>query len=179
MSPQARPATAKALAELTHRERLQPSLLDRLTDQEPGNPRESREQRDFSLSRLRETVLRDLAWLLNTTNLASAQDLGAAPQVAASVLNYGVPELSGRTLTGTDAMEIERNLRQAVADFEPRIIRHTLKVRLEVNEGQMSHNAMTFLIEGDLWAQPVPLRLYLKTEIDLDLGDVKVSAYAG
>ncbi len=174
-----RPRLAKPLAELTHRERLQPSLLDRLTDYEPGNTRESREQRDFSLNRLRETVLRDLAWLLNTTNLAAAQDLGAYPEAANSVINFGIPDLSGITVSGTDAAVLERTLRQAVADFEPRIIRQTLRVRLEVNEGQMNHNAMTFFIEGDLWAQPVPLRLYLKTEIDFDIGDVKVSSYAG
>ncbi|WP_295446367.1 type VI secretion system baseplate subunit TssE [uncultured Thiodictyon sp.] len=167
------------MAELTHRERLQPSLLDRLTDYEPGNPQESREQRDFSLGRLRETVLRDLAWLLNTTNLAAAQDLSAYPDAASSVVNFGIPDLSGTTLSGTDAAALERTLRQAVADFEPRIIGQTLKVRLEINETQMSHNAMTFLIEGDLWAQPVPLRLYLKTEIDLEMGDVTVSSYAG
>ncbi len=167
------------MAELIHRERLQPSLLDRLTDDEPGNPREAREQRDFSLSRLRETVLRDLAWLLNTTNLAAAQDLSAYPEVSGSVLNFGIPDLSGTTLSGTDPAALERTLRQAITDFEPRLIRHTLNVRLEVNEGQMTHHAMTFLIEGDLWAQPVPLRIYLKTEIDLEMGDVKVSPYTG
>lgn len=167
------------MAELTHRERLQPSLLDRLTDDEPENSHEAREQRVFSLSRLRESVLRDLGWLLNTANLACAQDLSAYPEAAGSVLNYGVPDLSGKTVSGTDAAALEPALRQAVADFEPRIIRHTLKVRLDVNAEQMSRNAITFLIEGDLWAQPVPLHLYLKTEIDLDMGDVKVSAYAG
>ncbi|HYN78264.1 MAG TPA: type VI secretion system baseplate subunit TssE [Lamprocystis sp. (in: g-proteobacteria)] len=167
------------MAELTIKERLQPSLLDRLTDYEPDNPRESREQRDFTLARLRETILRDLAWLLNTTNLASAQSLDAYPEVAASVLNYGIPDLSGKTLSGTDPAGLERTLRQTIADFEPRIMRQTLQVRLEVDADQMGQNAMTFLIEGDLWAQPVPLRLYLKTEIDLEMGDVKVSAYAG
>lgn len=95
------------------------------------------------------------------------------------MLNYGVPELSGRTLSGTDGPALERALRQCIAAFEPRILPQTLKVRLEVNEEQMSHNAMTFLIEGDLWAQPTPLRLYLKTEIDLDLGDVKISPQVG
>jgi type VI secretion system protein ImpF len=167
------------LAELTHKERLQPSLLDRLTDLEPEKTQESREQRVFPLTRLREAVLRDLAWLLNTTNLAAGQDLGPYPQVVSSVLNYGMPDLSGTTVAGTDASGLERALRQAIADFEPRILRHTLSVRLEINEGQMSHNAMTFLIEGELWAQPVPLRLYLKTEIDLEIGDVKVTGQAG
>jgi type VI secretion system protein ImpF len=50
---------------------------------------------------------------------------------------------------------------------------------MDVNEDQMSHNAITFLIEGDLWAQPTPLRIYLKTQIDLDLGDVKITPQAG
>jgi type VI secretion system protein ImpF len=167
------------LAELTPKERLQPSLLDRLIDDAPEKTQESREQRVFSLSRLRDAAMRDLAWLLNTTNLAAGQDISAYPEVADSVVNYGIPDLSGMTVSGTDVAALERALRQAIADFEPRILRHTLSVRLEMNEGQMSHNAMTFLIEGELWAQPVPLRLYLKTEIDLDIGDVKVSGQAG
>jgi type VI secretion system protein ImpF len=133
----------------------------------------------FSLSRLRDAALRDLAWLLNTTNLAAGQDLNAYPEVANSVVNYGMPDLSGMTVAGTDVAVLERAMRQAIVDFEPRILRNTLSVRLEVNENQMSHNAMTFLIEGELWAQPVPLRLYLKTQIDLDIGDVKISGQAG
>ena len=158
---------------------MQPSLLDRLTDDEPEKTQEPREQRVFTLARLRESVLRDLGWLLNTTNLAAAQDLSPYPPVAASVVNYGIPDLSGKTVSGTDAAALERALHQAITDFEPRIIRHTLKVRLDINEARMSHNAIAFLIEGDLWAQPMPLHLYLKTEIDLEMGDVTVSPYAG
>lgn len=167
------------MAELTHKERLQPSLLDRLIDNEREKTQESREQRVFSMTRLRDAALRDLAWLLNTTNLAAGQDLSAYPEVGSSVLNYGLPDLSGMTVVGTDVSMLERALRQAISDFEPRILRHTLSVRLEANETQMSHNAMTFLIEGELWAQPVPLRLYLRTEIDLDVGDVRVSGQTG
>jgi len=148
-------------------------------DNEPDKTQESREQRVFSLTRLRDAALRDLAWLLNTTNLAAGQDLSAYPEVTSSVLNFGLPDLAGLSVSGTDVAELERTLRQAIANFEPRILRHTLSVRLEVNESQMSHNAMTFLIEGELWAQPVPLRLYLKTEIDLDSGDVRVSGQTG
>jgi len=38
----------------------------------------------------------------------------------------------------------------------------------------MSRSALTFEIEGELWAQPLPLQLYLKTEIDLESGQVKI-----
>jgi type VI secretion system protein ImpF len=167
------------LAELSVKERLQPSLLDRLTDHEPGKSQEAREQRVFSVTRLREAVLRDLTWLLNTTNLEAGQDLEPFPEVARSVLNYGIPDLSGISVSGTDVPGLERALRQAISEFEPRILRDGLRVRLEINETQMTHNAMTFLIEGELWAEPVPLRLYLKSEIDLDTGEATVSGYAG
>jgi len=39
----------------------------------------------------------------------------------------------------------------------------------------MNRNAVAFEIEGDLWAQPVPLHLFLRTEIDLDSGSFSVS----
>lgn len=57
------------MAELTPPERLQPSLLDHLTDDEPAASQETRSPRVLSIQRLRESVLRDLGWLLNTTNL--------------------------------------------------------------------------------------------------------------
>jgi type VI secretion system protein ImpF len=47
-------------------------------------------------------------------------------------------------------------------------------VRVILAEDMMSHNTLTFIISGDLWAQPLPLQLSLKTEIDLESGQVKV-----
>jgi type VI secretion system protein ImpF len=31
------------------------------------------------------------------------------------------------------------------------------------------------LIEAELWAQPLPLRLFLRTDLDLETGEVQVS----
>jgi type VI secretion system protein ImpF len=167
------------VVELTPRERLQPSLLDRLTDQEPEVQQESRERRVLSPQKLREVVRRDLGWLFNAINMASVEDLSAYPQVARSVVNYGLPDLSGRTTSGMDPLQLERMLRQVIRDFEPRILPNTLRVKLVVDEAKMSHNAMIFDIEGELWAQPVPLRLYLRTEVDLEVGEIRVNETAG
>ena len=46
-------------------ERIQPCLLDRLTDENPEAVKESRNERVISVKRYREGVLRDLIWLLN------------------------------------------------------------------------------------------------------------------
>ncbi|MBE0434856.1 MAG: type VI secretion system baseplate subunit TssE [Methylomicrobium sp.] len=162
------------MAELTQKERLQPSLLDRLTDDAPEKTQESREQRVLSLTKLRQCVLRDMGWLLNTGTLDAVQDLDAYPWVTHSVVNYGIPDLAGRTLSGTDILEIEHRVKQAIWDFEPRIMSDSLKVTVSTTEDQMNHNAMSFTIEGDLWAQPLPLRLYLKTELDLETGNMSI-----
>ncbi len=163
------------MAELTPMERLQPSLLDRLTDDEPDKRQEAREQRVMSMRRLRQSVLRDLAWLLNSGNLESVEDLDDCPMVAHSVVNYGLPDLAGQAASGMDLPAVERALRQAIWDFEPRILRNTVKIRSVVAKDEMNRNAVAFEIEGELWAQPVPLHLFLRTEVDLDSGTLSVS----
>src|SRR5262245_15118678 len=101
------------MAELTQKERLQPSLLDRLIDDDPTSRVESREQRVFAMTRLRELVLRDLAWLLNCESLENLEDLEPFPFVKKSVVNFGVPALSGTTLSGTNLQLLEKRVRLA------------------------------------------------------------------
>jgi len=69
---------------------------------------------------------------------------------------------------------MERLLRQAIWTFEPRLNKNSIRVRLVADPLLMSHNALSFSIEAELWAQPIPLRLFLKTEIDLEAGNAVV-----
>src|SRR5262245_38776430 len=162
------------MAELTTQERLQPSLLDRLIDDEPGRTQESRDRRVLSLPRLREAVLRDLAWLFNTTNLEVAEDLAEAPHVARSVLNFGMPELTGSTVAGLDPVALERQVRECICRFEPRLRRQSLEVRVTHAPEESHHRALEFEIVGELLANPIPLQLFLKTEIDLENGTAEI-----
>lgn len=162
------------MADLTPKDRLQPSLLDRLTDDEPDKAQESREKRVLSANRLRECVLRDLAWLLNAVRMPSSEDIERYPFAARSVINFGLPPLSGNVVSGLDIKELENIMLQAIRDFEPRILRNSVKVRAVLARDLMAHNTLSFEITGDLWAQPLPLQLYLKTEIDLENGQVKI-----
>lgn len=167
------------MAELTQKERLQPALLDRLTDDESEKNQESRDKRVLTMRKLRESVLRDLSWLLNTTHLEAAEDLAGFPEVVHSVLNYGMQDLAGTVASSTDVGELQRKLRQVIWDFEPRILRDSVNVRVSVSDEQMNSNAMTFEIEGDLWGQPLPQRLFLKTVVDLDTHNVVVEDLSG
>ena len=65
--------------QLLPQDRLQPALLDRLTDDEPDKKVEPREARVLSKRRMRESVLRDLAWLFNATQLEAVDALASAP----------------------------------------------------------------------------------------------------
>jgi type VI secretion system protein ImpF len=162
------------MAELTVRERRQPSLLDRLTDDEPTVKLESRDRRIMSPQQLRRSVLRDLAWLMNTSTRFSPEELKEFPLVAASVLNYGIADLCGLTGSSVDAPLVERMVQAAVKRFEPRILPASLSVRASADAEAMSPNALSFEIKGSLWAQPMPERLYVKTEVDLETGQCLV-----
>jgi type VI secretion system protein ImpF len=156
---------------------VQPSLLDRLTDDEPQNEREARDLRAFSLSRLREAVLRDLSWLLNTSRMASPNELAAYPYVAASVLNYGVPATTGQVKAGIDTTALVRELRAALQLYEPRLLADSLRISLARQEGRGID--FQFLIEAELWAHPAPVRMTLRTEPDRELDIVRVVEQAG
>lgn len=158
------------MAELTPNERLQPSLLDRLTDNSPKTETESREERVLSFRQLRKSVIRDLEWILNTGHLETTQDLSEYPEVRRSVLNYGIPDIAGATASSMDAYQLELALRQAILDFEPRILPHNLRIQIIRDDKEMSINSIILEIEGEVWGQPVPEHLYLKTVLDLELG---------
>jgi type VI secretion system protein ImpF len=164
------------MPELTPQERLQPALLDRLTDEQPDVSVEPRERRVMSKRQLRQAVLRDLAWLFNTTRVESGVDLSHAPQARRSVLNFGLPALSGHSATSIDVTTLERAIRQSILDFEPRILPGSLRVRAVVHASQLDHhNIIGVEIQGHLWAQPMPLELLVRTEIDLETGRVEVA----
>jgi type VI secretion system protein ImpF len=154
-------------------DRLQPSLLDRLSDDNPRKEHESREQRTISLEKYTQSVLRDLEWLLNTGCLGAIQDLNGYPEVKKSVLNLGVPDYAGQTSSSLTSVALERVIRQAILDFEPRILAKSLKVRI-AERGR--NNSVVFRIEGELWWQPMPEHLYLTTVLDLELGKIEVKS---
>jgi type VI secretion system protein ImpF len=162
------------MAELTPKERLQPSLLDRLADNEPSKTIESRDQRILSIEKIHDCVVRDLAWLFNSENLSSGIDLTEYPDAAASTLNYGIPSFSGRFHGQQDERQVEANLRESILRFEPRLIAESLHVRARFENSDGQPHLLSFEIEAMLWAQPVPLQLLVKAEVDLESGDFNV-----
>jgi type VI secretion system protein ImpF len=152
---------------LRGRERLQPSLLDRLTDVNPSNKRETADQQALTMQQLRQAVLRDLAWLLNATNLVTVdEDLSERPLLAGSTLNFGIPGFAGMIESSGRIGSLEKELATAIKRFEPRIRPESLRVRTRGSDD--SSTSLVFEIEGELWAQPVPQALFVQTQIEVE-----------
>ena len=164
------------MSDLSLKEQLQPSLLDRLIDHEPQQANESHQRRAATLEEIRDSVIRDLNWLFNVEDLGAVHDLSTFQHIKKSVLNYGVSSVSGRTVGGMGKKDVEVLVRDSIRHFEPRILPETLEVRANLHPDTYSQHAIVLEIVADLWAHPLPIQLFLQTEIDIDSGKVVVKA---
>jgi type VI secretion system protein ImpF len=172
------------------KQRLTPTLFDKLVadlaipglrDPSVEAPETSREaMRHYSIpnierfteSALRATIRRDLAWLLNTTNLGAVQNLEPYPHVKTSVLNYGVPDLAGKSLHRRTILHRAREIREAIRNFESRLEPESLVVE---PSGRESGNTITFLIHGDISSAAKLMPVHFRTELDADTASIDVS----
>lgn len=130
---------------------------------------------------LREAVRRDIEALFNVERFESGLQLTDAekkdfetpqdmiadfPHVRRSVLNYGVPSFSGRSMSDFDLAALAKELREVIAVFEPRLKRDTIRVKV----AQGDRTGMRIEVDAMLMLSPVPERLRLSTMIDLDNG---------
>lgn len=158
------------------RDRLQPALLDRLIDDAPLVRSEPVDAKTISKNRLREIVLRDLSQLFNACGGFDHLEDRTFSHVKRSVLNFGVPPLSGQLVSRIELFDLEQTLRRAIIHFEPRILADTVTVSGCPPKDELGHhNVLEFEITGRLWALPYPLELLLKTELDLETGLIELS----
>jgi type VI secretion system protein ImpF len=122
---------------------------------------------------LRREVMMDLLNLFNTTNLAAADDLSQAPEVRSSILNYGFPDLSWRTLDENGLIEVTRESEVALGDFEPRLDKRSIKARRDMSARE-EELKLRFLVKADLLARPVNVPVEFVAEIELDSGKIKI-----
>ena len=164
--------------QLTPQERLQPALLDRLTDDEPDKKLEPREARVLSkrphapggAARSRLAVQRHPA-------RSGRPSWRRRRYVRRSVVNFGLPALSGQTASSLDVTDLTRAHPPGDPDLRAA---HPARRRCEITTlleaGDLDHhNVIGVEIHGQLWAQPVPLEFLVRTEIDLETGKVRIA----
>lgn len=157
------------------RDKMQPSLLDRLTDDAPQVREEPASANVISHSALRRSVLRDLQWLFNTVNNEQPLALTPHTHVARSVLNFGLPPLAGQRMSDIEWRDIQHKISTAILHFEPRIMPQGLQIRCVCDTRSLAlHNILSIEIQGRLWCVPWPLEFLFRTEVDLENGSVEL-----
>ncbi len=127
----------------------------------------------ISESGLRREVLADLLGLLNTTNLDAATDLSTLPAVRSSILNFGFPDLSWRTIDENSLSDVAREIEIALGDFEPRLAAGSIKASRDANVA-VEELKLRFLVKADLRTQPVNVPVEFAAEVELESGKIRI-----
>ena len=144
------------------------SALDRLIDLEPDNRMENPMSRSQSVRLLRNSVRRDLEWLLNSRRIAASPDEGMK-ELNRSVYLYGLPDLSALTMASTaDRNRLVRSILTTINLFEPRLTNVRL-VMVETPDAGKKDARLR--IEAMLRMDPVPEPVSFDTVIELKSGN--------
>jgi type VI secretion system protein ImpF len=93
--------------------------------------------------------------------------------VRSSILNFGFPDLSRRTIDENSLTEISREIEIALGDFEPRLARNSIQARRDMATSA-EELKLRFLVRADLRAQPVNVPVEFVAEVELDSGKIKI-----
>lgn len=132
------------------------------------------QRRSLSDAALKALLAEDVVSLLNCTNLESSDPelLDGLEHVRKSILNYGLPDLSNRTIDENRVGEIGRELEETLLRYEPRLIARTMSVvRDKTVTDQLK---VRFIVRSDMRADPMPTSIEFITEVELDTGEFKI-----
>lgn len=150
-----------------------PALLERLQDDEPKSQHDSIRSVDSKL--MRQLVRRDIADLMNHSNIEDALDVHQHALIMASVLNYGVPALIGAQDNHHNWNVIEKAIRETILRFEPRIVPETLLVRsLQDRDTMARYGTIAFEIRGLIYWHPQPIDLCISGRYDFEAESVEL-----
>ena len=150
---------------------LVPSVLDRLIDDDPTVSREAAKSRSLVLRELKQCVRRDLENLLNTRWHCKPvpADLG---ELQLSLVNYGLPDLSGADLGSAEGRQAFCQLVESVIQkYEPRF--KSVVVEL-VDSVDPADRTLHFRIDALLYAEPAPEPVIFDSSLEPIGGTVEV-----
>lgn len=150
---------------------VQQSLLDRLTDEFPRESGDRTTNRDSSSRAFRASVQRDVEWLLNTRR-SMVRTTEDHPQVAQSVHQYGLPDLTGFYLSVVSSRErLSEEILDTLRRFEPRLTNVQVKLN-DLKEGQLPQ--VRFSISATLLMDPSPEQILFDTVLQVATGVYEV-----
>src|SRR5579863_4703989 len=119
--------------------------------------------RSQSLRFYKDALRRDLEWLLNTRQPPMPQ-LQSYPAAKASVINYGLPDITSLGLmSAADHRTLRMAIEQCLRNFEPRLT----DVHVTLEESDTVDRRLRFHIEGNMKLDPAPEEISFDTVLEL------------
>jgi type VI secretion system protein ImpF len=126
------------------------------------------------VSSISAAVIRDLLSLLNTWEILPPFGGKQSADVESSVLNYGVPNVAGKTVSPSSLSQYETDITTAIRRFEQRINPETLVVTTSEPNLGGSNAVFSLNIEGDFVGLETPRRLVFRSQVSSATGRVEL-----
>ena len=134
-------------------DRILPSLLDRLIDDDPTNSREASKARSQVNREMKSSIRRDLENLLNTRSRCTPLP-PELKELERSLVEYGLPDFTGTNLSGSDNRDRLRSaIEQTLRRFETRFKKVEV---LAIESSSPTDRTLTFRINALLDIEPAP-----------------------
>ncbi len=147
------------------------SVLDRLLDDDPRATVESTRPSRPVLRDLEAAIRRDLRWLVRTRRrvISWPKDY---EELESSVLNYGVPDMTGANLASQEARaEFIRTIEAVIRRFDKRF--KSVSV-VPGAEGEPLDRTLRVRIQGVLFAEPAPETVTFDSFVEPDTHSLEI-----
>lgn len=152
--------------------RLRLTVLDRLVDDAPREALDAASAWEAPLEDIRERLLRDVEWLLNTRRIVDPAP-ESYPELCRSVYHFGLPDLTSLPDTDESKMRLARSVEECLGIFEPRLM--SVRVTPGETADEKGGRRLHLVIEGLLRADPSPERVVFDTVVETGSGRVVVT----
>ena len=93
--------------------------------------------------------------------------------VRRSVLNFGLPDITHRSIDELSIDDISEEIRSALLHYEPRLVANTIRVTKnpETDEAELK---LRFVVRADLTCEPLNVPVEFVADLELDSGNITV-----
>ena len=122
---------------------------------------------------LKREVAHDLEDLMNTIALESTLDLEGFDHVRKSVLNFGIPDITHRTIDELTVDDIKDEIKSVLMRYEPRFVAETIRVTRDGDASEADLKTR-FMVLAELMCDPQSVPVQFVADVELDTGNIVI-----
>jgi type VI secretion system protein ImpF len=147
------------------------SILDRLQDDQPNLTRDAPKTHEESIFDLKQAIRQDLENLLNSRRRGLSWPAHLS-ELAQSLVNYGLPDLTGLDTGTAESREgLRRTLETVIRTFEPRF--KAVRVRM-LNNAEPTDRTLRFRIDAVVRIDPITEPVIYDSTVDPVVGNLEI-----